>query len=267
MIAVGIATHSDERLRARTGPAGSERAGRRRRADPLRGSAGLQLRLRGDDRGRGDLGRRAGLQAAGMEERAHDADRDDLDPGRDLRRHHLPGAPVRDLPDGSQPDQGYETVVSQIARHTFGGDNRGLLLHPVRDDGDPGPRPRTPPTPTSRACPTSWPATASCRASSPSAATGWPSPPASSRWDCSPASVLAIYGGEVEGLIPLYAVGVFTSFTISQFAHVHALAEAPRAGLESGPDHQPHRGDAQPRSSPSSSRSASSGPAPGSPRS
>jgi hypothetical protein len=32
------------------------------------------------------------------------------------------------------------------------------------------------------------------------------------------AVVLAIYGGEVEALIPLYAVGVFLSFTISQFA-------------------------------------------------
>ncbi|MDQ2682551.1 MAG: APC family permease [Chloroflexota bacterium] len=32
------------------------------------------------------------------------------------------------------------------------------------------------------------------------------------------AIVLAIYGGEVEALIPLYAVGVFASFTISQFA-------------------------------------------------
>ena len=31
-------------------------------------------------------------------------------------------------------------------------------------------------------------------------------------------TVLAIYQGEVEHLIPLYAVGVFTSFTISQFA-------------------------------------------------
>jgi amino acid transporter len=32
------------------------------------------------------------------------------------------------------------------------------------------------------------------------------------------ATVLAIYAGEVEHLIPLYALGVFTSFTISQFA-------------------------------------------------
>jgi peptidoglycan/LPS O-acetylase OafA/YrhL len=32
------------------------------------------------------------------------------------------------------------------------------------------------------------------------------------------AIVLAIYDGEVEPLIPLYAVGVFISFTISQFA-------------------------------------------------
>lgn len=32
------------------------------------------------------------------------------------------------------------------------------------------------------------------------------------------AVVLAAYGGEVEALIPLYAVGVFVSFTISQFA-------------------------------------------------
>ena len=35
--------------------------------------------------------------------------------------------------------QGYETVVSQIARPYLRRRQRGLLLHPVRHDGDPGP--------------------------------------------------------------------------------------------------------------------------------
>ena len=56
---------------------GSGRARRRAGAlTHLPHPAGVQLRLFGDDRCRGDLGRRAGLQEAGMDQRPHDADVD-----------------------------------------------------------------------------------------------------------------------------------------------------------------------------------------------
>ena len=75
--------------------------------------------------------------------------------------------------------------------------------------------PRTPPTTASRVCRRSSPTTATSRASSRTAATGSCSRTASS---CSPArrrcSSIA-FGGLTNALIPLYAVGVFTSFTLS----------------------------------------------------
>ena len=55
--------------------------------------------------------------------------------------------------------------------------------------------------------------------------------------------VLVIFGGEVEHLIPLYALGVFTSFTISQFAMFTRWQKRARAGLENGPGNQPDRRD------------------------
>ena len=101
---------------------------------------GLQPGLRGADRGRGDLGRRARVSTAGVEERARDPDRDDRHPGRDIRGDHLPGPPVRDRAP-MEPDNplGYETVVSQIARHDLRRRHPRLLLHPVRHAGDLGP--------------------------------------------------------------------------------------------------------------------------------
>ena len=53
---------------------------------------GLRLRRRGRDRRRGDLERRAGVQAAGVEERDHDADVDGVVARRDVPRPLDPGA-------------------------------------------------------------------------------------------------------------------------------------------------------------------------------
>jgi hypothetical protein len=46
--------------------------------------------------------------------------------------------------------------------------------------------------------------------------------------------VLVIFGGEVEHLIPLYALGVFTSFTISQFAMFMRWQTRKEPGWKSG---------------------------------
>ena len=86
--------------------------------------------------------------------------------------------------------------------------------------------PRTPPTPTSRACRRSSPATATCRASSPTAATGSCSRTASSCSRVAAGVLIVAFGGVTNALIPLYAVGVFLSFTLSQTGMVrHHLKE------------------------------------------
>ena len=76
--------------------------------------------------------------------------------------------------------------------------------------------PPTPASPTSRAWPASRPATASSRASSPSAATGWCSRTGSSPWPAPPPSSSSLTNAAVTRLIPLYAIGVFVGFTLSQ---------------------------------------------------
>ena len=100
--------------------------------------------------------------------------------------------------------------------------------------------PRTPRTPTSRGCRRSSPATATCPGSSPTAATGWCSRTACS---CSPArracSIIA-FGGITNALIPLYAVGVFLSFTLSQAGMVPSPPEGAREGLQA--QHRDQRG-------------------------
>ena len=76
--------------------------------------------------------------------------------------------------------------------------------------------PRTPPTPTSRASPRCRRPTASCRASSPTAAAA-----SSTRAGILVLALIAsllivVFQASVTGLIPLYAIGVFLSFTLSQ---------------------------------------------------
>jgi amino acid transporter len=112
---------------------------------------------------------------------------------------------------------GYETIVSQIARHTFGGENpayyyiqfatMAILVLGANTAYSDFPRlsyflardrfmPRQFTFRGDRLAFTTGIVTLGVLAS----------------------VVLTLYKGEVEGLIPLYAVGVFTSFTISQFA-------------------------------------------------
>jgi amino acid transporter len=114
-------------------------------------------------------------------------------------------------------EHGYETIVSQIARHTFGGENpayyyiqfatMAILVLGANTAYSDFPRlsyflardrfmPRQFTFRGDRLAFTTGIVTLGLLAS----------------------IVLGIYNGEVEGLIPLYAVGVFTSFTISQFA-------------------------------------------------
>ena len=44
-------------------------------------------------------------------------------------------------------------------------------------------------------------------------------------------ALLIVFQASVSGLIPLYTLGVFIAFTLSQSRHVRALVPAPRARL------------------------------------
>jgi hypothetical protein len=55
--------------------------------------------------------------------------------------------------------------------------------------------------------------------------------------------LIVIFGRVVTALIPLYAIGVFADFTLSQRGHVPALAHPPRGGLAGPPRRlRPRRG-------------------------
>ncbi len=60
------------------------------------------------------------------------------------------------------------------------------------------------------------PRTATCPARWPTAATSWCSPTASSSSPSSPVLLIVVFKGNITALIPLYAFGVFTGFTLSQ---------------------------------------------------
>ena len=55
------------------------------------------------------------------------------------------------------------------------------------------------------------------------------------------AVLIVIFGGETQALIPLYAVGVFTGFTLSPERHGRVPVAQPRSPLEGGHDDQRHR--------------------------
>ena len=108
-----------------------------------------------------------------------------------------------------------ETVLSQIGGGFSGSAPCTTRPRPSRRSSSSW-RPIRP-SPTSRGWPVCWPGMDSCHASSRTAATGW----------CSPTERHPRAGGarrrahrglpgEVNALIPLYAVGVFLSFTLSQ---------------------------------------------------
>ena len=123
-----------------------------------------------------------------------------------------------------------ETVVSQIARRLFG-DGPVLLPDPGLDRADPGAgrqhvvRRLPAPGVAARARPLR------ARVSSPASASAWCSPTASWCWRGFAALLIVIFGGDTHALIPLYAVGVFISFTLSQARHGAALVARARVGL------------------------------------
>ena len=117
-----------------------------------------------------------------------------------------------------QPYRGEDdaTGIALMARVRVRRQGRPVLDHPDRRRSPSWCWRPTPRTPTSRACRRSSPATATCPASSPTAATASCSPTASSSWPCWPGVLIVVFKGNISALIPLYAFGVFTGFTLSQ---------------------------------------------------
>ena len=170
----------------------------------------LRERVHGADGDRGDLERRARVQAAGGQERRDHA------PRHDRVRGDAASWASRSSPHAYHVVPRHEeTVISQLNRAILGG--RGPFYYMVqaattmilvlaantafsdfprlasiiaRDD--------------------------SCRASSPIRATGWRSRTASSCSRCLAGVLLVAFGGDTHALIPLYMLGVFVSFTLSQ---------------------------------------------------
>ena len=220
------------------------RSGQRRallRRQRLRARQGVRLRRRGGHRRGGHLQRRPGVPGAGVE--ATPARRSwswasglgVMFLGLSLLASKIEGAPVRGR-----------------HAHRAGPDRRGRLRHRHGRRGASATRcrpppcsswcwPPTPASPTSRAWPASRPATASCPASSPSAATGSCSPTASSPWPAAAGLLVVVTNAEVTKLIPLYAIGVFVGFTLSQAGHDEAPPAAQGAGLAARPRRQRRR--------------------------
>ena len=205
---------------------------RSRTSSQTGGTLSLFILLRGllvgrgrADRCRGDLQRRARVPPTGVEERGHDARVDGDDPRHAVPRRVDPRPPP--------------AAVSEREGHGVRADGqagvrrqRRVLVPAARDRRRSSRSPRTPRTPTSRGCRRSSPATATCRGSSRTAATGSCSPTASSCSRAWPRVLIVAFGGKTNALIPLYAVGVFISFTLSQAGMVRAPPDGARAALE-----------------------------------
>ena len=142
----------------------------------------------------------------------------------------------------ARPTPGGASVVALVAQ---AGVRR--RVDPVRDRSRRAPRsscswPRTRASTPSRAWPRSSPRTATCRASSPSAATGSPTRGGSSCWRPSPSACSWAFGGDTHALIPLYSVGVFVCFTLSQIGMVRHWLHGARARAGGGGWRQRARG-------------------------
>ena len=146
-------------------------------------------------------------------QRAHRARLARHHPGHPVHGHHLP-RPALSLLPRTAGDGGLAARPPDLRRRP------PLLRDPGRDHADPGLRGQHRRSPTSRGCRTSSPATGSSRASS---------APAGDRLVFSngililgglAALLIVLFGGDTHALIPLYAVGVFLSFTLSQASMV-----------------------------------------------
>ena len=187
-------------------------AGRIRDAGAVRAADGLLQRLYRDDRGRGRLQRRAGVPSARGEERRVTMLITMAVAGD--RRCSSASPRWRTRITSSRPNT--ETVVSQLARGIFGG--RGTLYFCVQagDDADSGAggehRLRRFSAAGVDRCARRLPAASVHR----TRAIGWPSRTASSALSLFAGLLLVVFGGDTHALIPLYMIGVFISFTLSQ---------------------------------------------------
>jgi amino acid transporter len=109
---------------------------------------------------------------------------------------------------------GYQSVLSMLTSAVFG-KGAFLLPHHRLDSWSFSLYPPTPPSPISRASAAPSRRTIICRMSSVTAAGDSSTPTASSFWPLC-GGVLILFGGVTDRLIPLYAVGAFMAFTLSQ---------------------------------------------------
>ena len=189
---------------------------------------GVRRRLGGADRRRGHRQRRARLQAARSEERREHHD----DRWRSCSAILFVGLTIFAVAFGLRPTgEGGPSIVALAARDRV---RRGLAARstcsrPARRSSCSSPRTRAS-TP-SRASPRSCPRTATCPASSRSAATGWRTRGGSCCSRPSRSACSWLFGGDTHALIPLYSVGVFLCFTLSQLGMVKHWLAGPGAGL------------------------------------
>ena len=194
--------------------------------DDVRAPDGVLERLHGDDRRRGRVERRAGVPAAGEQERRVDA----RDHGRAGDQRCSWASRCSPTPTASCPID-TETVVSQIAAATFGG--RGLLYYAVQaatmlilvlaantayaDFPAAGVDRRARPVP---AAPVHEPGRSA------GVLERHRHPERAGRRCC-----WWLFGGDTHALIPLYMIGVFVSFTLSQAGMVLHWRTLRDAGL------------------------------------
>ena len=235
MIALGLVRAASNGFVAQAPelPAGEVRVGHASGWHPAHPDR-LQPRLRRADRRRGDLGRGAGISTAGVEERPRDADLDDRHPGHDVRGDHLPGAPVRHrapgaghpdgLRDGRLPDRAAPSSAAAapayyyiqfatlailiLAANTAYSDFPRLSYFLARD----------------RYLPRQFTFRGDRLAFSTGIVT----------LGILSALMLAGFGGETTRMIPLYAVGVFTAFTLSQSGMVVRWLRLKEPGWQGG---------------------------------
>ena len=198
----------DARRRRRTV---TDVTGRRpgRDARPAAADAGVRRRLQRDHRRRGRLERRAGIQAAGGAQRADDARVMGVLVGvMFLGMSWLAGVERR------RPEPEHETVISQIGRAVFGTGSpyyvlqlstMGILILAANTSFADFPR-----LASLLARDGFMPSRFAFRGERLAFSAGIVALAVLS------IVVLAAFGGRVEALIPLYAVGVFTSITLSQ---------------------------------------------------
>ena len=200
------------------------------------GTLGLFILLQGllvgrgrAHRRRGDLQRRARVPAPGVEERGDHARVDGRHPRHAVPRRLGPGPPP-----AARTRARRRRCSRRWARTVFGSgtvSTWSCSSRPPRSSRSPP----TPPTPTSRGCRRSSPATATCRASSRTAATASCSRNGvlvlARRWPA--CSIVVVRRQRPNALIPLYAVGVFTVVHAVAGGHGAPPPEGARAGLAS----------------------------------